>query len=137
MPNMASVTGLAQIIANVKRRHDEMARGTERGLKQAGLKLQRASQKLVPVEYGPLKASAFTRSSGSRFSTVVTVGYTAAYALHVHENVAMKGKGKPRPSGLGNYWDPAGRGQAKFLEQPAREMIGELRQTVLKAAKIV
>lgn len=48
------------------------------------------------------------------------VGYTAAYALWVHESIGMVLAGKPRPKGRGNYWDPQGRGQAKFLEQPAR-----------------
>lgn len=83
----------------------------------------------------------------------VVVGYTAAYALYVHERVEMKWKGLPRGQGFsidksgkvvvparllsgqethragpnrGFYWDPAGRGQAKFLEQPAREMQDEL-----------
>jgi hypothetical protein len=47
-----------------------------------------------------------------------TVGYEAEYALAVHEDVEMKLKGIPRPSGIGVYWGP--HGQAKFLEQPAR-----------------
>lgn len=38
----------------------------------------------------------------------VLVGYSANYALHVHENLEMK-----HPNG----------GQAKFLEQPARENV--------------
>lgn len=76
----------------------------------------------------------------------VVVGYTAAYALYVHENIEMKWRGLPRGGGLtrdkegvvvfseklltqgsgatgkGFYWDPPGRGQSKFLEQPAREL---------------
>lgn len=136
MPNVNLITGVTRVLSNLRARHLIMANGTERGLKLAGLRLQRASQQLVPVEYGPLKASAFTRSTGIGFNTVVTVGYTAAYALHVHENVAMKGMGQPRPSGLGNYWDPAGRGQAHFLEQPARQMAPELRLLILRSAKI-
>ena len=32
----------------------------------------------------------------------------------------MKWRGKPRRSGIGVYWGP--NGQAKFLEQPAREL---------------
>lgn len=99
----------------------------------------------------------------------VAVGYTAAYALPVHENVAMKWKGLPRGAGFtrkdgvvivpkhyladpqgkapkvakekkaakrkpkGFYWDPAGRGQAKFLEQPARELQAELGRIVADA----
>ncbi len=69
----------------------------------------------------------------------VIVGYTANYALYVHENLAMKWRGLPRDrsvrlgeggrfvttghtagEGRGLFWGPTG--QAKFLEQPAREL---------------
>ena len=56
----------------------------------------------------------------------VTVGFTAAYAIYVHENLQMKWRGLPRKSGKGVYWGP--HGQAKFLEGPAREMAAELAQ---------
>jgi hypothetical protein len=68
----------------------------------------------------------------------VIVGYTAAYAIYVHENTEMKLKGKPRGSGKkkrGRYWDPQGRAQAKFLEQPAREMQQELGRVVAEVVK--
>lgn len=83
----------------------------------------------------------------------VVVGYNASYALYVHENVEMKWKGIPRdprirqvssrstkkmrgkrkrkPRGL--YWDPQGRGQAKFLEQPARELRPQMRKIIAEA----
>lgn len=64
----------------------------------------------------------------------VIVGYTAAYAVHVHENIEMRWRGLPRhkPS-KGNYWDPPGRGQAKFLEQPARELKKEFSRIITTA----
>lgn len=66
----------------------------------------------------------------------VVVGYTAKYAIYVHENIEMKWKGLPRrkPS-KGNYWDPAGRGQAKFLEQPARELKREFQRLIRTACE--
>lgn len=104
-------------------------KGLSNGLKKAGLFLQRESQKLVPVDFGNLKASAFTRAQGSKTSPEVIVGYTAAYAPFVHENVAMKLKGQARPKPhLGVYWGPAG--QAKFLEQPARDNLKQITQIV-------
>lgn len=73
---------------------------------------------------------------------VIETGYTAAYALYVHENMEMKLKGfsrdprirrieqggdasKARPRSRkrephGKFWDPQGRGQSKFLEAPAK-----------------
>jgi len=65
------------------------------------------------------------------------VGYTANYALYVHENVEMKLKGQPRrgSDAKGQYWDPQGMGQAKFLEQPAREMASQIANEVRKNYK--
>jgi len=136
MANVRLIVGVENVLRNMRRRQDLLGAGVSRGLRLAGLELQRASQLLVPVEYGVLRASAFTRHTGASFDTVVNVGYTAAYAIYVHENVAMAGRGLPRPSGRGNYWDPAGRGQAKFLEEPARIMTPHLRQTIMRAARI-
>ena len=75
----------------------------------------------------------------------VIVGYggeAAAYALFVHENVEMKWAGQKRkgtrPDGSqrkGRYWDPQGRGQAKFLEEPARTMRPEINATIALGAK--
>lgn len=91
----------------------------------------------------------------------VAVGYTAAYALWVHENVEMKWRGLPRDRSIrvnsgesvrnsdtivytgfeaskkrGLFWGP--NGQAKFLEQPARTMgdvLGKLVASALMAKK--
>lgn len=87
---------------------------------------------------------------GDNSKVSVIVGYTAAYAVHVHENIEMKWKGLPRTgmrfgkenkktgisvkeAARGNYWDPAGKGQAKFLEQPARELKKEFSRIIVTA----
>lgn len=117
-------------------RKAQVALGAETGLKLAGLLLQRDSQSHVPVEYGPLKASAYTRAVGKGFDTVVDVGYTASYALYVHEQVGMVLKGQPRPSGRGAFWDPQGQAYAKFLEEPMRRLIPAMNRIIFQAAKI-
>jgi len=132
----ALVTGAKEILSNMKKHQKLLGLGVAAGLKAAGLALQRESQQLVPVDTGNLKASAFTRAEGSGLNTAVTVGYTAAYALFVHELIGMKLEGQPRPGGRGRYWDPAGRGRAKFLEEPARRMAPQLVAIVKKFAKI-
>lgn len=92
----------------------------------------------------------------------VIVGYTAAYALYVHENreiwpPGMRLAGLPRSgevrrgSGFGNqrivttghaagegkgfYWDPQGMAQPKFLEEPARTHAREIGDIVRAAYK--
>ncbi len=77
------------------------------------------------------------RESRRKNNGNVIVGFNASYAIFVHENIEMKGRGKKRvgtradgSQRKGRYWDPQGRGQAKFLEQPAREMQGELARVI-------
>lgn len=66
-------------------------------------------------------------ASKSKDNVSYVVGYSSDYAVHVHENLKMALKGKPRPSGLGNYWDGSkGPGRSKFLEHPARASAKDL-----------
>jgi len=68
------------------------------------------------------------RKSLQKDDVEIIVGYTANYALPVHEKIGMKLKGQQRRGGTkkGKYWDPQGRAQPKFLETPAREMRSQL-----------
>lgn len=63
----------------------------------------------------------------------VVVGYAARYAYAVHELTDMVLEGEPRPSGKGVYWGP--RGQAKFLEQPAREHRDHMARLIVGAVR--
>lgn len=65
---------------------------------------------------------------------VVIVGFTAAYAIYVHEAAEVL-RGKKRPSGIGNYWDPEPQAQSKYLEQPARQLKRELGKIVVQVTK--
>ena len=137
MARVTGVSGIDEIIRNLKRVDAQIGRGVARGLKRGGLLLQRASQEIVPVDKGPLKASAFTRNvGGSGFKTDIIVGYTALYSVYVHEDLeATHGEAYNRKYAE-EIADPnnkrfRSRGanqQAKFLEQPARN----LRPVILK-----
>ena len=126
--------GADQIRERLERYQSALGRALENGLLKAGETLQRDSQERVPVNTGHLKASAFTRLDGAGLNSNVLVGYTADYALFVHEAVGMKLKGQPRARGTrpggkgwrGRYWDPQGRAQPKFLEGPAYELRGTM-----------
>jgi hypothetical protein len=113
-----AVKGLKEVLKNIRAQDKKIQKGAENGVKKAALLLQAASMRLVPIEDGVLRNSAYTRVTGKGAKTVAHVGYTAPYALYVHEAVGMVLKGKPRPSGKGRYWDPAPRATAKFLEIP-------------------
>lgn len=138
MALISKLEGVAEVLSNLNRSNAALAVRFEQGVKLAGLMLQRESQKLVPVHFGVLKNSAFTRAEGSGFDTDVNVGYTAAYAVYVHEAVGMVLKGQPRTgkNAHGRYWDPQGRAQAKFLEEPARRLTPQLLKMIQQIARI-
>ena len=132
MAMLSKVTGVNRVVANMKKASSRYERKLAVGIKIAGLFLQRESQKIVPVDKGNLKASAFTRSIGSGFNTDVIVGYTAAYAVYVHEvmeaahgaifnikhaNKLAKAKTAKQKA---KYARRGNRQQWKFLETPAR-----------------
>lgn len=125
--------GLNESISALNREVDDIEDRTLTGLLRGGLIIQRESQKRVPVEYGNLRASAYTRVARDDPNSV-EVGYTAEYALSVHENMEQHLKGIPRPSGLGVYWGPAG--QPKFLESAARDMSDEVLAVVAEDASV-
>jgi len=91
--SMITITGMPRVLANLKKSKFTIAAGVERGLKRAGLFLQRESQKIVPVDTGTLKNGAFTRNiGGSGFDANVVVGYVADYAVYVHEDLQARHK---------------------------------------------
>jgi hypothetical protein len=130
---MTKTRGIEEVLANINREISEIqGRGVD-GLLEAGLSLQRRSQSKVPVEYGNLRASAYTRKSIDEPLTV-EVGFSAAYALEVHENLELKRAGQPRPSGLGVYWGP--KGEPKFLESTVTEGASDFVEIVRRKAAV-
>lgn len=70
----------------------------------------------------------------------VIVGYTAAYALYVHENreiwpPGMRLAGQPRPRNRGLFWDPQGQAKPAFLIDPAREKRHEIGRIIVEVTK--
>lgn len=83
------LTGIDTVKRNITRAIGVKVNQLYLGLMQAGRTVQRASMEIVPVDYGNLKASAFTAGqfSTDKNTIIVTVGYTANYAIYVHENL--------------------------------------------------
>lgn len=105
----------------------------ERGITAALITGQAFAEILTPVETGFLKNSQFRdiRIDGKVVRGMV--GYTAKYAAAVHAK-SGKGKGKPRASGKGNYWDP--KGEPEFLTKGFEQNRAAIDDAVFKAMKI-
>lgn len=87
---------------------------------------------MTPIETSTLINSQFQDVDNQAGKIVGTVGYTAEYALNVHE---AKGtwKGRPRESGRGNYWDPSG--EPRFLEKGFEDAEPNIEAVLIGAIK--
>lgn len=83
-----SISGVKSVLTRIKRASQAIEDGAQRGLKKAGLLIIRESLKIVPVDTGNLRSSWFVRhDKGRGSSAIVELGYTASYAIFVHENL--------------------------------------------------
>lgn len=129
--NEVRLEGVEEALINLNREVENIKDRTVAGLLAGGLIIQREAQQNVPVEYGNLRGSAYTRKAMGN-ANAVEVGFTAAYALYVHENLEQTLKGQPRPSGLGVYWGP--NGGPKFLERAVRDRTDDVVRAVASYA---
>jgi len=123
---MIKAFGVKGLIRKLKKQHTIMQKRAAQGLKKSGLYLQRESQKIVPVDKGVLHNTAFTRQIKGGENPEVAVGYTAAYALYVHEDMeALHGadfnQAHAKEIAAGTQHNRGAKQQAKFLEKPFRE----------------
>jgi hypothetical protein len=132
MPNLSmKMIGTAGLLADLDKKEKRYAAGMEAGLVRAGLFLQRSSQQFVPIQTGNLRGSAFTRKEGGGLKTEVLVGYTASYAVFVHEdldaahgpvfNAKYAAEIAAAPANHPFFFRRGPNQQAKFLEKPFRE----------------
>ena len=142
MGGMVKIKGMAQVRANLKKYTIDQSIKYLTRMYAAGLYLQRMSQKIVPAFLGVLRGSAFTRRFGVGFKSDVIVGYTAKYAVYVHEDMDKRhgaaynayyasqiagAKGKTGSKAKRRQWkNRKPNDQAKFLEKPYRENRGVL-----------
>ena len=149
MINNLKITGMQSVMSKLTKATSNINSALSRGLVKGGHFLQRESQKIVPVDTGNLKGSAFTRKLNWDH---VLVGYTALYASFVHEdltkahgkayNMKMQGRGIERMFNSGrqnkflNYSKLRGENQqAKFLETPMKSKRSEILRIIANEGK--
>jgi hypothetical protein len=96
----AKLTGMEQVLKNINAEVAKVEGRTVGGLLALGNVVLGRSNRKVPREIGNLIGSGYARKAQHN-PKAVEVGYTSAYALHVHESVGMKLRGKPRPKRKG------------------------------------
>jgi hypothetical protein len=83
--------GLEEVISNLNKAVDEIKGKTSRGLIKAAWVIIKEARKLAPKDTGFLRRSAFVRwKKGAVLTEGVSLGFSAFYAIYVHENLQAK-----------------------------------------------
>lgn len=139
------VKGLKTAIDKTRKFQQKVEMDKRRGLTKIGLFVKGAAQKNVPVDTGNLRSSAFSKLSSSMKEVVI--GFTAKYAIWVHENLEQKLKGQPRAdfgttkdgvsfgggTGKGSYWDSGG---PKFLERAINDNEATIEKILVNEVRV-
>lgn len=114
------VDGIEEVMENLATEIDLIRGASIGGLYAAGLKVLAEAKKThnAPRDTGNLVNSGYVRRTPEN-DRAVEIGFTANYALHVHENLESHHAA----------------GRAKFLEIPLEEMQDEIIDIVAKTAK--
>lgn len=120
MARRVYVTGLNKVLANLNREIKKIEGRTKAGLWQAALIIQRRSMQLTPVDENNLRPSAYAHAYDTPSGPGAEIGYTASYAVFVHEVQATH---KP-PT------------QWKFLETAIKEKEKDALEAIRSKAKV-
>ena len=141
---MARVKGVTRVLAAFKKHKQSVSKGARRGIKKSSAFIRAESQKIVPVEFGVLRASGFVRIEEDGLNTRGIIGYTASYALVVHEDLTKAhGEAYNRKYAAeiaaGTKTSRGPNQQAKYLETPFRQhkqtVLGTIRNEIKKETR--
>ncbi|MGM5532470.1 HK97 gp10 family phage protein [Mixta calida] len=111
---------------------DIQGRKVLRALKSAFAIIGPLSAARTPVGKTAVLINSLFQEIGSDGTRVVgRIGYSANYALYVHEaKGTLKGRPRPASRGGGNYWDPSG--EPQFLTKAAEESKSQVDAVIRK-----
>ena len=115
------MTGLQGLEKAVAQKNYRYGRGYKRGLQKACRYVLGLTQRIVPVRTGYLKSTANWEVKGDGFRAYGLIGYSAEYAMYVHENVHhtfKKGK------------------SAKFIQKPIEQSREKINQIIRDEMRI-
>lgn len=152
------IEGMDRVMKSLNKEIKGIVGKTRGGLLAAGFIIEKEAAKRAPKDTANLVASRYTMGAGRPFKYTdhskldrsqkhimpasmpewqnsVQIGFTAAYALFVHENREQKLKGQPRTSGSGKgtYWET---GEPGFLTNALREKQNEVVRQIIVRAKV-
>ena len=120
MARRMAISGIDTVLSNLNRRIVDINGRGRQGLQTAGFMVLGTSRELTPVDTGNLRAGSYTQPVESSGNPGVEIGYTAGYAVFVHERTEL------------HHEPPT---QAKFLETALKQNEKRILEIIRRAAK--
>lgn len=123
----AKISGFTKVTANLNRQIKKIKGFSMKGLLEGSILIRRdmdVTPPLVPIDLGNLRASWFVSSFFFPRGPSVVMGFSANYAIYLHEDLTRK-----------NYKRP-GSGP-KFLEEAVKRNTSEILAIVAKTTHII
>ena len=112
---VCTIVGIPETIKRLKRYREAGEIAAENAAIEAANLILEESLKLCPIDTGYLRSTGKIVVQGSGYGIQVTVGYSADYAVYVHENLEA-------------YHNPPT--QAQFLSEVLRRYRGDISQKI-------
>lgn len=120
MAKQVAISGFDNVLRNLNQKIGMIKSKSRQGLKVAGLIVEGASKRMTPVDTGNLRAGTYTELLEISGNVGVEIGYTANYAVFVHERTELHH----------NF------GQAKFLEEALKQNERQILGAIAGKAKM-
>ena len=98
----AKITGFDNVMQNLNSEISKMKKRSMKGLIESAIIIRRdmaVTPPLIPIDKGNLNSSWFTSGFHSLYGPVLLMGFTANYAVFVHENLDPTIEWKKKGSG--------------------------------------
>ena len=121
----AGLKGLNTVLRNLNKEMKAINGRSMKGLIQAAIVIRRDmdyTSPMIPIDTGNLRASWFTEPFFITGSPALIIGFTAFYAVFVHENIGV-------------HFQRPGAG-AKFMEASMKRNSREILETIAHEARI-
>lgn len=129
------ISGIEKVMANLNKEAIKISGKTMAGCIRGGILVRRHMSTVsptIPIEFGNLEHSYFTQPFPSKNNPTLLIGFTANYAMVVHE----RKKGSPWGAGVVGEvkWTKPGSGP-KFLESALKSNEKEILQEMKNSVK--
>ena len=136
MSTNTDIKGLNEVLSNLNEAIRDIENRSMKGLIKGAIIIRRDMDKtppLIPVDTGNLRSSWFTTPFYTGKNPALIIGFTASYALYVHERVEGAKWGKGTVGAID--WNRKNSGP-KFLEASLKRNIKEVLEAIRNNTQI-